>query len=88
MEVLAKATAEAFVKIAAEVLVEVAVEALAEAAAEIAAEIAAEVLVELAGGTELEARVEIWQPEELEVFDSLRLSVVLLVAVHWDSFES
>ena len=43
----------------------------------------------ISGGTELEARVEIRQPEELEVFNSLRLSVVLLVAVRcWDSLES
>ena len=40
----------------------------------------------ISGGTELEARVEIRQPEELEaeeleVFDSLRLSVVVLVEV-------
>jgi hypothetical protein len=43
----------------------------------------------ISGGTELEARVEVRQPEELEVFDSLRLSVVLLVAVYyWDSLES
>jgi len=38
----------------------------------------------ISGRTELEARVEIQQPEELEaeeleVFDSLRLSVVVLV---------
>ena len=33
--------------------------------------------------TELEAWVEIRQPEELEVFDSLRLSVVLLVTVRY-----
>ena len=39
--------------------------------------------------TELVARVEIRQPDELEAFDSLRLSVVLLLAVHcWDSLES
>ena len=38
---------------------------------------------------ELEARVEIRQPKELGVFDSLRLSVVLLLAVRcWDSLES
>ena len=36
----------------------------------------------------LEAWVKIQQLEELEVFDSLRLSVVLLVTVHWDSLES
>jgi hypothetical protein len=35
------------------------------------------------------ARVEIRQLEELKVFDSLRLSVVLLLAVRcWDSLES
>jgi len=38
----------------------------------------------ISGGTELEARVEIRQPEELEaeelkVFNSLRLSMVVLV---------
>ena len=31
--------------------------------------------------TELEAWVEVQQPEELEVFNSLKLSMVLLVAV-------
>src|SRR6266702_2589269 len=77
----AEVTAEVAVEIPAEVLVEVTVEALAEAAADIAAEIAAEVLVELAGGTELEARVEIRQPEELKVFDSLRLFVVVAAEV-------
>jgi len=38
----------------------------------------------ISGGTELKARVEIWQPKELEaeelkVFNSLRLSVVVLM---------
>jgi hypothetical protein len=33
--------------------------------------------------TELKARVEIRQPEELEVFSSLRLSVVLLITIHY-----
>ena len=56
---------------------------LAEALADVAADVTSrtELLVELAGGTELEARVEIWQLKELEVFNSLRLSVVLLIAV-------
>ena len=65
----------------AEQLVELA-EVLADAAADVAADVAGrtELLVELAGGTELEARVEIRQPEELEA---------LLVAVRcWDSLES
>ena len=61
----------------AEVLA-VAVETLAELVAELVGR--TKLLVELAGGTELEARVEIRQPEELEV---------LLVAVRcWDSLES
>jgi len=43
----------------------------------------------ISGGTELKARVEVQQPEELKVFNSLRLSVVLLIAVYcWDSLES
>ena len=42
---------------------------LAEVLADIAADIASktELLIELAGGTELEARVDIQQPEELKV---------------------
>ena len=48
-----------------------------------------ELAADVASKTELEARVEMRQPEELEVFDSLRLSVVLLLAVCcWDSLES
>jgi hypothetical protein len=35
----------------------------------------------ISGGTELEARVEIRQLEELEVFDSLRLSIVVAAEV-------
>ena len=65
-------------EIAAEIAAAVAAEVLAEAAADVAGR--TELLVELAGGTELGARVEIRQPEELEV---------LLVAVRcWDSLES
>ena len=47
----------------------------------VAAEVAADIAVEIAGGTELEARVEIRQLEELEVFDSLRLSVVVAAEI-------
>jgi len=50
-------------------------------AVEVASELVAELDAELVA--ELEARVEIRQPEELEVFDSLRLSIVLLVAVRY-----
>ena len=51
-------------------------ETLAELVTELVAELIGrtELLIELTGGTELEARVEIRQPEELEV---------LLMAVHY-----
>ena len=40
-------------------------------------------------GMELKVQVEIQQPEELEVFNSLRLSMVLFVAIcYQDSFKS
>ena len=60
-------------------------------AAEVLVDVAADVAADVAGKTELEARVEIWQPEgleaqveirqlkELEVFNTLRLSVEVLV---------
>jgi len=35
----------------------------------------------ISGRTELKAWVEIRQPKELEVFNSLRLSIVLLIVV-------
>ena len=59
-------------RLSVEVLTEVLPEVLADVAADVASR--TELLVELAGGTELEARVEIRQPEELEV---------LLVAVRY-----
>ena len=47
---------------------------------EVLADAAADVAADVAGRMELEARVEIWQPEELEV---------LLMAVRcWDSLKS
>ena len=59
------------------------------------AEVFVEVLALAAGGTELTqtefvcTELVIRQPKELEVFNSLRLSVVLLLAVcYWDSLES
>ena len=48
---------------------------------EVALELVAKLNAELIA--ELEARVEIRQPEELKAFDSLRLSIVLLVAVRY-----
>ena len=52
---------------------------------EIAAEILAELVAELVA--ELEERAEIRQPEELEVFDSLRLSVVVLAEILVEIFK-
>ena len=54
---------------------------LADVLADVAADVAADVVADVADRTELEARVEIQQSEELEAFDSLRLSMVLLLAV-------
>ena len=45
------------------------------------AEVLADVAADVADGTELEARVEIRQLEEFEVFDALRLSVEVLAEV-------
>ena len=70
-----------YVCVAAAVAAEVLAVVLAEVLAEIAAEAVAEVAAEIAGGTELEARVEIRQLEALEVFNSLRLSVVVTAEV-------
>ena len=53
------------------------------------ADVLADIAVDITGRTKLEVRVEIWQPKELKVFNSLRLSVVLLLAVCcWDSLKS
>ena len=60
-------------------LVEVSTEVLTEVLAELAAELVRTELVR----TELEAWFEIRQPKELKVFDSLRLSVVLLMAIRY-----
>ena len=49
----------------------------------------AEVFADTANRTELKVRVKIRQPKELKVFNSLRLSIVLLLAVrYWDSLKS
>ena len=42
----------------------------------------------ISGRTELKARVKIRQPKELKVFNSLRLSMVLLIVIRWDSLKS
>ena len=64
---------EIFLEVLAEVLVELAVELLAELVAELITELIAE----------LEARAKIRQLKKLKVFNSLRLSVVLLIAIRY-----
>ena len=44
------------------------------------AEVLVDITADVADGTELEARVKVRQLEVLEVFNSLRLSIVLLAA--------
>ena len=57
--------------------------------AEVLADAAADVITDITNRTELKARVKIRQPKELKVFNSLRLSVVLLLAIYyWDSLKS
>ena len=81
-EVLVEVLAEVLAEIAAEAIAEVATEVVTmEVASELVAELNAELDTELV--TELKARVKIRQPKELKVFNSLRLSVVLLVAVRY-----
>ena len=69
----------------ADVFADVATDIAADVVADVATKVvvAAEAVAEVAGRTELEARVEIWQLKELKVFDSLRLSMVLLMAVRY-----
>ena len=58
-------------------------------AAAVAAEVLADIAADVAGRTELEAQVKIRQPEELKAFNSLKLSIILLMAIHyWDSLKS
>ena len=49
----------------------------------------AEVLADITGKIELEVQVKIQQLKEFRVFNSLRLSIVLLLAIYcWNSFKS
>ena len=59
------------------------VEVFADAAVDVAADVTADFTAGVTGRTELEARVEIRQPEELKVFNSLRLFIVLFLAIHY-----
>ena len=60
---------------------------LAEQLVELA-EVFTDAAIDIASRTKLEAQVEIRQPkelkaEELKVFNSLKLSIVLLIAIHY-----
>ena len=56
-------------------------EITAKVAAKVLTVVLAEVAAELV--TELGAQVKIQQPKKLKVFNSLRLSIVLLIAIHY-----
>ena len=62
---------------------------LADVLADVAADVAADIITDVADRIELKVWVEIRQPKELKVFNSLRLSIVLLLAIYyWDSLKS
>ena len=64
-------------------------EVLADVAADIAADITADITTNITSKTELKARVEIQQLKELKVFNSLKLSIVLLLVICcWNSLKS
>ena len=72
----------------AEQLVELA-EIFTDTATDVAVDVAADVAADVTNKTELKAQVKIRQPKELEVFNSLRLSVVLLLVIrYWDSLKN
>ena len=73
----------------AEVFIDAATDVTTDVTADIAADVAADITADVASRTELKAQVKIQQPKELKVFNSLRLSVVLLLAIYyWDSLKS
>ena len=62
---------------------------MAEVFTEVNAEINTEILTDVTNRIELKVWVKIRQPKELKVFNSLRLSIVLLLAIYyWDSLKS
>ena len=79
--------AKLFVELLTDVLAKVLVEVTAKILVEILVGVLIEVLIEILA--ELETRVEIRQFKEPKVFNNLRLSIVLLLAVCcWDSLKS
>ena len=56
---------------------------------DVAADVAADITIDITNKTELKAWVKIRQLKELKVFNSLRLSIVLLLVIYyWDSLKS
>ena len=49
--------------------------------AEVFTDAATDIIADIAGKTELKIRVKIRQPKKLKVFNSLKLSIVLLLAI-------
>jgi len=69
------------VEVSAEVKAEVGAEVVVDILADVLVDVFADVLVELASGTGLEVWVKTRQPKELEVFNSLRLSIVVAAEI-------
>ena len=70
-------------------LADVLINVTADITADVAADITTDIIADVANRTELKARVKIRQPKELKIFNSLRLSIILLLAVrYWDSLKS
>ena len=61
----------------------------ADITADIAADVATDIIADITNRTELKVWVKIRQPKEFKIFNSLRLSIVLLLAIYyWDSLKS
>ena len=87
-----RTTSGAVVEIASgikEVLIDITVDIAVDITTDVAADVAADITIDITNKTELKAWVKIRQPKELKVFNSLRLSIVLLLAICcWDSLKS
>ena len=59
------------------------VDVFTDVTADITIDVTIDVITDVTNKTELKAWVKIQQPKELKVFNSLRLSVVLLIAVRY-----
>ena len=62
---------------------------LVELFIDILTDILTDITADVPSRTELKVRVKIRQPKELKVFNSLRLSIVLLLVIRcWDSLKN